>query len=195
MRYGCGRAFLTGIGAALLTVSSVSCGNVKGGIFRGSQGLSAPDFMKTEIIANGSAVADGVSELVVGIQLKNSDLSIVSDYKPTYSIVSGLGVIAGECTSSLANGMSYCLVKSTQPGVKRMRLENAKKGLERDLVFDPSELKGTIKGLVTSAQPLGSTSTGYRIESSSGSVPKETKVTTSDGYTVYMGIQGVLSSR
>lgn len=181
--------------AVAFALSTAACGNVKGGIFRRGASSTEPDFLKTEIIANGSAVADGISELVVGIQLKNSDLSVVADYKPTYKIVSGFGVVAGECTKSLANGMSYCLLKATQPGVKRMRLENARVGLERDLVFDPTAGKPGVRGLVTSSQPFGQTAGGYKIESSTGSNPKETKVSTSDGYKVFLNVQGTLSSR
>ncbi len=69
------------------------CGSVSGGITDATAPVSQ-DFEKTEIIANGSVAADGVSQLLLAIQLKNSDNSSVADYQPTYDVVSGAGVVS-----------------------------------------------------------------------------------------------------
>ncbi len=49
------------------------CGAITGGIEVKTPAIQ--DFQKTEILHNGSGIADGVSDLVVMVQLKHSDNS------------------------------------------------------------------------------------------------------------------------
>src|SRR5688572_1813660 len=110
------------VGSTLLT----ACGNLEGTITRGNPKLKEHDFERTEMIHNGAAFADGVSELLVVVQLKNSDNQPVANYKPAYEVASGAAVITSPCTTSLDTGISVCILKSTQPGAKKIRLINAK---------------------------------------------------------------------
>lgn len=176
---------------SLLTVFSAGC-SIEATLTELSP--KVPDFLKTEIISNGPGTADGISELIVVVQLKNSDLSVVSGYKPTYEITAGGGVITSECTESLTNGLSYCVLRATQSGVKRLRLTNARIGLEKDVIFDPKQGGLDVQGIIAGSLQKGTTASGYQIESSTGGLVNEIQTSTSDGYIMYSTVQGALIS-
>lgn len=141
------------------------CGNVDAKIKR-QLGIDSPsvtnDFLKTEIVV-GSARADGVSELAVVIHLKNSDNTPVADYKPVYEVTAGLGVLPGGCTTSDKNGVSACALRATQAGTKRLKLKNAKVGLEKEVVFDAAVLSKSGMSL-SSGSVRASTGNGYKVK-------------------------------
>ncbi len=149
------------------------------------------DFQKTEIIVSGLVPADGVSPLIVVLQLKNSDNSSVPNYLPKYAVNSATGVLASNCTASDANGISACIVKSTSPGIKSFQLTNAKVGLAKDIEFGAPQ--GFQKlSLVSGARTQATTPQGSSLQASFGAPLAGAKLKTSGGYTVSFGLQGVV---
>lgn len=166
-----------------------SCGNISGQI---SSSFRAVDFEKSEIISNGPAYADGQSELLMVIQLMNSDNSVVKDHKPTYKIISGTGVNASECTTSNANGVSTCVLKATQAGTKRVKVTNIKVNLEKDLLFINPPIGKSMMTLVATTKKQ--TSGTHVLEASVGNQEPDA-VKASGTYKLYGGFQGDVFSR
>src|SRR5689334_22603009 len=87
-----------GLVSALVLLSS--CGKIRGSVQNLHSDTGLNDFLKTEIISGANGIADGTTEMLIAIHLKNSDGSSVPDYKPTYEIVSGAGVTGSNCSTS-----------------------------------------------------------------------------------------------
>lgn len=149
------------------------------------------DFQRSEIINNGPGIADGQSELLMAIQLMNSDGSVVKQFKPTYEIISGTGVIPAACTTSNINGVSTCLLKATQPGVKRVSVTNIKITLEGDITFNTPTAK-PILGLASASKKQ--TSGTYTLSATVGA-QEPGPVKTSGTYKLFGGVQGEGFSR
>ncbi len=183
--------------AIVLDLALTGCGKISGGVTNASGPTltSVLDFKNTEIIANGPIAADGSSELSVIIHLKNSDNSSVPGYRPTYQVTSSVGVSAGECTQSDNNGISVCILKSTQAGAKVMRLTNALVGLEHALEFLPSKKAGRLIGLVPGHRGMSTTSSEAKVELSAGDAVQGIRRTTQTGYVVHFSVQGGLVSQ
>ncbi len=148
------------------------------------------DFQKTEIIVSGLVPADGVTPMVVVLQLKNSDNSSVPNYLPKYAVSAASGVLPSNCTASDANGISACIVKSTTPGIKSFQLTNAKVGLSKDIEFGAPQ--GFQKlGLVSGAKMKATTPQGSSLQANFGAPLAGAKLKTAGGYTVSFGLQGV----
>jgi hypothetical protein len=171
------------------------CGAVKNWI--GSSGPggsnSINDFLKTQILVSSPAQADGISPLVFVIQLKNSNDTPVANYVPTYTIRDGSGVIVpSSCTSSDADGISVCLLKSTVPGSKTLQLTNALAGLTTTVDFSSSTTTG--KAVVVSGSKAHSTTSGgFSAQWAVGSPAKGVSLTSSGGYKVTLSLQGASS--
>jgi hypothetical protein len=102
----------------------------------GSDSPAINDFAKTEIITGDAVPADGNSQLLVAIHLKNSDNRPVKEFQPTYDIENNAsGVIKNQCSTSDINGVSVCILKSTVAGIKLFVLTNAKVGLSKSIEF------------------------------------------------------------
>lgn len=150
------------------------------------------DFKRSEIISNGPAVADGQSELLVVIQLMNTDGSSVKLFKPTYEVVSGVGVTAQECTTSNDNGVSTCVLKANQAGIKRISVTNIKIDLQADVVFTAPTASKALFGLISvnNVQNQANFKLSGSIGNQEPGVPKINGV-----FKVYGGIQGEAFSR
>lgn len=151
------------------------------------QASSIVDFLKTEIIVGGTNLADGTSEMIVIIHLKNSDNTVVPNYKPTYTVTSSVGITAGECTVSSSEGVSVCVLKSTKAGTKSLKLTNALVGLEKIIDFQ-AMAGGQIFGIASGAQKGMSTPAGHKVNMSAGEAPRGQKAVTSGGYKVSAGV-------
>ncbi|MDZ4661487.1 MAG: hypothetical protein SGJ18_07675 [Pseudomonadota bacterium] len=145
------------------------------------------DFLKTEIIVGGSNLADGTAEMIVIVHLKNSDNTVVPNYKPTYLVTSSLGIIPGECTLSSSDGVSVCVLKSTKDGTKSLKLTNALVGLEKIIDFQ-AILAGQIFGVAAGAKKGMTTVAGHKINLSVGESPKGQNSVTASGYKVSAGV-------
>ena len=150
------------------------------------------DFKKSEIISNGPMVADGQSELLVVIQLMNSDGSSVKLFKPTYEVVAGTGVIAQACTTSNDNGVSTCVLKSVQAGTKTISVTNIKFNLKADIVFSAPVASKALSGLISAKK--NQSQGNFEISATIGN--QETGVVKTGGaFKVYGGVQGEAFSR
>lgn len=172
---------------AFVTLSA--CGKLKMSVTDLAE-KSVFDFEKTEIVTNGVALADGLDELIVLVRLKNSDNSIVVDFRPTYDITVGTGVIKAACTASDNHGISVCILKSTIAGVKKMRLTNAKLGLESELTFKART--SNVLGVYAGGASNATTANGSRVQLSIGDT-KASETVTSGGYKVQLSFQGSTS--
>lgn len=146
------------------------------------------DFARTEILVSGSAPADGISGLGVVIHLKNSDNTPVSNYKPEYQVVAGVGVLPGECSTSDSNGVSACAVRATQAGTKTVRLVNAKVGLEKNLSFVPPVYSSSRLSLGDGGI-RSSTASGYTVKTTAAVTVTGVQATTAAGYMAKISIQ------
>lgn len=150
------------------------------------------DFKRSEIISNGPAVADGQSELLVVIQLMNTDGSSVKLFKPAYEVVSGTGVTAQACTTSNDNGVSTCVLKANTAGTKRISVTNVKIDLQADVVFSAPIAGKSMFGLISATK--NQTQSNFSLSASIGN--QEPGVVKSSGaFKVYGGVQGEAFSR
>ncbi len=150
------------------------------------------DFKRSEIISNGPAVADGQSELLVVIQLMNTDGSSVKLFKPIYEVISGTGVTAQACTTSNENGVSTCVLKSSEAGTKRISVTNIKIDLQSDVVFSAPVPGKAMFGLISATK--NQTQGNFQLSASIGN--QEPGVVKSSGaFKVYGGVQGEVFSR
>jgi hypothetical protein len=150
------------------------------------------DFKRSEIISNSPAVADGQSELLVVIQLMNTDGSSVKLFKPTYEVISGAGVTAQECTTSNDNGVSTCVLKANQAGIKRVSVTNINIELQADVVFSAPIASKSLFGLISAnkVQNQGNFSLSGSIGNQEPGLPRTNGV-----FKLYGGVQGEAFSR
>jgi|GEM_PF-6610812 len=151
---------------------SSSCGKITAEL-NFSHTPPVQDFKKSQIISNGPQVADGSSSLLVVISLLNSDGTPVIGFTPVYQILSGGGVTSLPCTSSNANGVSTCILKSTQAGTKLLSVTNITISLQASLVFTSpsagqshielaSSSKSQTQGSYTLTAAVGPVETGIK---------------------------------
>ncbi len=152
------------------------------------------DFAKTEIIVGGSNLANGISDMIIVVHLKNSDNSPVVDYKPTYNVTPLSGMTNIECSKSTGAGISVCVLRSTVAGFKNFKLTNAKVGLQKDVEFiNPS--KGQILSIVAGANHKMQTPAGHLVSLSAGDIGTGVKAVTSGGYKVSLTVKTTLDSQ
>ncbi|MDZ4662672.1 MAG: hypothetical protein SGJ18_13750 [Pseudomonadota bacterium] len=173
-----------------VALSNTGCGKLTLSL---PQASTIVDFLKTEIVVGGSNLADGIAEMVVIIHLKNSDNTVVPNYKPMYQVTSSAGITAGECTTSSNEGVSVCVLKSTSAGTKVLKLTNALIGLEK--IIDFQALAGSqIFGVASGARKGMTTPAGHKINLSAGESPKGQKSVTAGGYKVFSGVGTTMDS-
>jgi hypothetical protein len=181
------------VAAASASLLLSACGPIDGKIHL--WGSKLPDFARSEIIQNGPAIADGSSELLVAVSLMNADGSSVKLFKPTYEILSGGGVQGTECTTSNSNGISTCILKSTQAGVKKFSVTNIRIKLERDVVFTAPEKSGLTSAIVPAAKFNEKSTQGHELSGSVGSLHSQVVITGTNGWKIFGGPEGNAFSR
>ncbi len=178
---------LAALGLVLIVTG---CGKISGEISATFNRVQ--DFKRSEIISNGPAVADGQSELLVVIQLMNTDGSSVKLFKPTYEVVSGTGVTTQACTTSNDNGVSTCVLKANTAGTKKIAVTNIQIPLQAEVVFTAPVAGKSIFGLISSTK--NQTQSNFGLSASIGN--QEPGVVKSNGaFKVYGGVQGEAFSR
>lgn len=182
-----GRAFIFFI----LSLSLFGCGinnEIKGHIGIGSSGN---DFGRSEIIVNGSGIADGQTPLYILIRLVNSDGRVVANYRPDYQILSGAGVTGAPCTISDSNGVSVCAMRANSAGTKTMRVTNmgSAVSLQKNFDFLAAAGRNSVVGFSSSGakQELAS---GYLVHASVSGLTSSIFEVTGGGYKVYSNLQG-----
>lgn len=153
------------------------------------------DFLKTEIVVGEPVPADGSSNLLVVIHLKNSDNNPVKEFLPTYTVTednSSLNnslsnsVVTTPCSTSDNNGISACILKSSAAGSLLFVLTNAKVGLSKTVVFTAA--KGTSNLNIVSGSVInGSTPEGSKLQMTLGNPFDGVEQTTSGGFKVKLG--------
>lgn len=165
-----------------------ACGNLDLTLPSGGQ-----DFLKTEIIVGGTNLADGVSQMVVVVHLKNNNNTPVVNYKPTYTVTPATGLITAECSTSTNAGVSVCVLKSTSAGVKVFKLTNAKVGLEKIVEFENVK-NGQMLGLASGAHQNMTTAAGHKVRLTVGEIGTGVQGTTSGGYKVSLTLKTAIDS-
>lgn len=149
------------------------------------------DFALSHIVVNGTAVANGSSELLVVIQLKNSNGRPIKQFRPTYSIVSGAGVTGSQCTPSDTNGISTCLLKSTHSGTKRFAVTNLTKvTLEQDVLFLTTSAGSFLSTITPAATNTQSSASGATLRGNLGTLESDLVKTSASGWKIFGGPQG-----
>jgi len=155
-------------------------------------GLNQNNFEKTEIIAGASVPADGFSQLIVAVHLKNSDNNPVKEFLPTYKIEATSNadeVQRTPCSTSDNNGVSVCILKSTNDGNFRFVLTNAKIGLSKTLTFLTVEHSNKNLELISSSIVNGTTAQGSKVNIQLGKPITAPNQTTASGYKVMFQTQ------
>jgi hypothetical protein len=164
------------------------------------------DFLKTEIVVGEPVPADGSSNLLVVIHLKNSDNNPVKEFLPTYTVtanenndsnslsntevsssVMASSVLTSPCTTSDNNGISACVLKSTAAGNLIFKLTNAKVGLSKPIAFISVKTQSDLK-IVSGSLPNGTTLQGSKVSLTLGEGVESGHHTTSGGYKVKLGV-------
>ncbi|WP_374079312.1 hypothetical protein [Bdellovibrio bacteriovorus] len=148
------------------------------------------DFLNTEILVGSHGIADGQTILQIVVRLMNSDNTVVAGYVPEYSITNGTGVIKGSCTASDNFGVSVCSLRSTDSGIKTVRLENtADFHPEKDVVFDAPVKEATTIGSSGGDVHEASDPKGWRMTASVGT-QYDKVIVQKNGYQLRLGPVG-----
>ena len=155
--------------------------------------VDSNDYLNSYVTVSSPVAADGTALVTVTVYLINSDNSKVSGKTPTYTVITGNGLITFPCSKSSLVGVSYCKFKSTVKGTKQVDFNNLNSfSLSANPVFTFAAGKNTVQGIV----PGGSQkdiSSGYTIYSSIG-LPYSGVRITEPGYKIYNNIQGQIES-
>ncbi len=116
-------------------LSLTACGKISKELTGNLNSINNSDFQRTTIISYGPVKADGTSQMLVIIRLMNSDGSVVTPYQPTYSITPSTGVTTQDCTTSDSNGVSTCILTSSQAGTKTLSITNISATIQAQVTF------------------------------------------------------------
>jgi hypothetical protein len=132
------------------------------------------DFLKSTILATSRGVGDGQTSATVVILLKNSDDSVVANYKPEFdfvdnggSTVSGNGITFSDCVPTNDQGISTCTFRSIQVGARRVMFNNIAVELIGEVFFDAPSRNGTFFQVLSSGQ-IDQDASGYTVTSQIG---------------------------
>jgi|GEM_PF-3475688 len=145
------------------------------------------DFLLSSIVSTTRGVSDGITELLMTIELKNSDGSFVEGFTPEISIISGIPATFVGCSPSNAAGISVCSFRSSTPGLvtvgTSVGLSNALIELTEDLIFEAPQQSGSFVQIVSSA--LNNVdANGYTVTSHIGAPVKGLRQVV-NGYVIY----------
>ena len=136
------------------------------GLEVGIEDLST-DFLKTTVISKTVGVADGITELIVTLELKNSNDKLVIGHTPKMKFVSGVNINFLGCSKSNENGHSVCRMRSVYDGTALIRFDEINIELETDVQFSPPDRNGTFLQVLSAAQHH-ETITDHKITSQAG---------------------------
>lgn len=149
------------------------------------------DFLKSSVISETVGVADGINELVVTVELRNSDDSLVVDHTPSLELISGSSVTLVGCTTSNSLGISVCRLKSSLAGTKTISFANILIELTEEVVFTPPSRNGTFLQIVSAAQNKVNAS-GYTVTTHLGA-PIHGLHQEPSGYEVFTSTTGAIT--
>jgi hypothetical protein len=154
-----------------------------------------PDFLNSKVISSTQAYADGQSDLVVTIQLLNSDGSPVVGHELSSDLSqSGDGVFAIGCSKSDDKGFVVCRYRAVEWGQRRVDFANIKNfPLNTSVEFlEPPGRFGNITGLTSVSAQKKITSGGYKVSFSMDPLVSRPVQTTTSGYVMKLSVQSVL---
>jgi hypothetical protein len=136
--------------------------------------ITAPDFLKSTILATSRGIGDGQTSATVVVLLKNADDSVVTNYKPNFdfvdnsgSNVAAVGITFSDCSMTNSQGISTCTFKSIQVGARRVAFNNIVINLVGEIFFDAPSRKGIFTQVVSSAQ-VDKDANGHTVTTSVG---------------------------
>jgi hypothetical protein len=157
--------------------------------------LTAPDFLRSTILATSRGVGDGQTSATVVVLLRNSSGTVVANYKPTFvfidnsgSTYAGEGVTYSECEPTNTQGIATCRIKAITVGMKRVLFNNVAIDLTSEVFFDPPSRKGSFGQILSSAQ-VDQNANGYSVTSQTGAITKGLKHEV-NGYIIYTHTTG-----
>jgi hypothetical protein len=108
---------------AAITLTQAGCpGKVKS-VFSSTAPPSTLANSKLQV-ENDGAMADGISAIIVLAEMRNQADAPVSGFTPEIE-VDGEGVTTSPCTATNNAGISVCVVKATEQGIKTFKVTNA----------------------------------------------------------------------
>ncbi len=162
--------------------------------------VTADDFLKSTILATSRGIGDGQTSATLVVLLKNSDSSVIPNYKPNFefidnsgSSVNAVGITYSDCSASNAQGISTCTFKSIQVGARRIAFNNIVVDLVGEIYFDAPSRSGTFLQIVNAGQ-IDQDANGYSVTSHIGSpfagLKQEIPVGGGDSWTVFTNTTG-----
>lgn len=152
--------------------------------------ITGNDFLKSTILATSRGVGDGQTSATVVVLLKNSTGKLVTNYKPSFVFIdnngssyTGNGITYSDCTSSNAQGISTCVIRSITIGPRKLLFNNIIIELSGVVYFDPPSRKGTFLQVVGFAS-ANKVVNGYVTQSFGGTHLQEI-IQEANDYTVF----------
>lgn len=175
---------------SLLTVLTANCS-----LDVSISDLTAPDFLRSTILATSRGVGDGQTSATVVILLRNSGGTLVTGYKPTFDFIdnsgstyAGEGVTYSECEPTNSQGIATCRIKAITAGMRRVQFNNIAIELTGEVFFDPPSRMGSFGQILTSAQ-VDQDAGGYSVTSQTGA-PTPGLIHEVNDYTVFTNTTG-----
>ncbi len=176
---------------AAFSLSLTACGKISKELTGNLNSINNSDFQKSTIISYGPVIADGTSQMLVIIRLVNSDGSVVTPYQPTYSITPSTGVTTQDCTTSDINGVSTCILTSSQAGTKTLSLTNISATIQAQVTFSSLTGAPIIGGAAANSTQTKST---FKMSAVIGG-PQNPIVSKKGVFTLYGSVKGEEVSR
>lgn len=142
------------------------------------------DFKLSSVLAETVGVADGITDLILTLELKNSNGSLVKFFTPQISLLSGSGVTSLGCSKSNELGISTCRFRSNTPTTALVSLENILIELTEEIVFEAPRVSLSYVQVVSSALNRVDAG-GYTVTSHIG-VPVQGLRQEVDGYEIFL---------
>ncbi len=154
---------------------------------------SATDFLKSEIIVSGPALANGTDQILVYIHLMNSDSTPVVGFKPSYSLLGPSQTVKIQCFASDSTGLSICMATATAAGKVAFSVTNIPNvSLANTLTFDLLHNR-TSQGQILAGGQQNVSAGRYSVSSGIGnSVSKSTQK--AGPYLIYSSVQSSVNS-
>ena len=157
--------------------------------------ITADDFLKSSVLGTSRGISDGQTGATVVVLLKNSDDSLIENYKPEITFIDnsgssyeGNGITYWDCAASNTSGVSTCVIKSIEVGSRHVLFNNVVVELKSQVYFDAPSRNGTFLQVVSSGQ-IDQNANGYTVTSHTGAPFAGLKQKV-NGYTVFTNTTG-----
>jgi len=152
---------------------------------------SGDDFLKSSVLSQTEGISDGLTDLLLTLELRNSDDTLVAGYTPSFEIINGSGATFVGCSVSNENGISVCRFRATISGTKTVAVLDLPIEITEEIVFKAPERSGTFMQIVSSAQNNVDAG-GYKVTSHIGA-PVQGLRQKVDGYEIFTSTTGAIT--